>query len=535
MMRLTFRGLVVVLAGLIALAAGGCASLPPGADYPKAPSSALAPSDKTALARQFDRAARGHDGNSAFRLLSAGVDGFLYRAQMIDAAQRTIDLEYFIFRQDDTGQLLTDALLRAADRGVRIRLLIDDADTQSGDGQIAALSAHPNIHIRIFNPFSYRGHADLIRDLEFAVDASRLDYRMHNKLMVVDNTIALVGGRNIGDQYFQVDPDSQFGDDDVFAAGPIVRKLSASFDDYWNSRLAIPVEALAGERTSPERLAAYRASLEQHRRALKADGIEYARRIATGEPLASVLSGRVPLVWAHAEVLYDSPDKKQVEKGDEAGSLMHRTVMDAARAVRSELLIVTPFFVPGADGMQMLSDLRKRGVRVAILTNSLESTPEPIAQAGYVHYRYPLLEDGVELYEVRARLGNARGSGETTAAAAYGHYALHAKLFVFDRKRLFVGSMNFDERSRRINTEMGMIIDSPALARQAAARFEAIASPANSYQLALRSDAAGGLPQLVWRTQENGNPVEYESEPTSSVLRQLKMDFLSLLPLDGEL
>lgn len=529
------RGASAVVLGLCALVVAGCASLPPGSDFAKVPSHALGAPIATSLGLQFDRAARRHDGKSAFRLLSVGVDGLLFRAQMIGAATRTIDLEYFIFRQDDTGQLLSDALLRAADRGVRIRLLVDDADRNDGDEQIAALSAHPNIQIRIYNPFAYRGRDELIRDLEFAFDASRLDYRMHNKLMVVDNAIALVGGRNIGDAYFQVDPESQFGDDDVFAAGPIVRKLSDSFDEYWNSALAIPVAALDEARTSSARLAAYRVALEQHRKTMKAAGIEYARRIATGEPLASVLAGRSSLVWANARVLYDSPNKKRIEDGEEAGALMHRAVMDAAKGVQHELLIVTPFFVPGLDGVKLLSELHKRGVRVRVLTNSMEATPEPLAQAGYMHYRRALLEHGVELYEVRARLGSARGSGESKAAAEDGHYALHAKLFIFDRKRLYAGSMNFDERSRRINTEMGLIIDSPELARQAAARFDAMTSPADSYRLALRAGAAGGLPQIVWHTEEQGRPVGYDSEPTDGAWRKFKIDLLTLLPLDGEL
>ena len=521
--------------GALTLAAAGCASLPPGSDALRPHSTALAHPEQTRLGRQFVDAAPGHDGDSAFRLLSAGVDGFLARAQMINAAEQTLDLEYFIFRQDDTGQLLADALLRAADRGVRIRLLIDDGDTLEGDDQIAALSAHPKIDIRIFNPFAYRGHVELFRDVEFAFDASRLDYRMHNKLMVVDNAVALVGGRNIGDQYFQVDPDSQFGDDDVFAAGPIVRQLSQSFDHYWNSALAIPVAALQGTKPTSATLAAYRATLDAHRRELKDDGRDYARRIATGEPLAGMLSGKLPLTWAHAQLVYDSPDKKRVEQGKAAGSLMHRAVGDAVRAVQSELLIVSPFFVPGRDGMQMLTGLRRRGVRIRVLTNSLDSTPEPLAQSGYMHYRRALLEDGVDLYEVRAQLGNARGSGETKADAHYGNYALHAKLFVFDRKRLYVGSMNFDERSRHLNTEIGLIIDSPELAQQAAARFEAIASPADSYQLALRADPAGGPSKLIWRTREEGRPVEYDSEPAHSALRRMKIDFLSLLRVDGEL
>ena len=533
-MTMIGRALRFAALGLVLLTVG-CATLPPGADFPRPTSSALSHPEQTRLGRQFDGAAREHGGTSAFRLLSVGVDGFLARAQMINAAELTLDVEYFIFRQDETGQLLTDALLRAADRGVRVRVLVDDGDTLEGDGQIAALSAHPKIDIRIFNPFAYRGHSDLVRAVEFAFNASRLDYRMHNKLLVVDNAIALVGGRNIGDQYFQVDPDSQFGDDDVFAAGPIVKDLSRTFDEFWNSGLAIPVAGLGDGKHSTAALDEYRKTLNEHRLQLKADGTDYASRVASGEPLAGMLAGRLPLAWARAQVVYDSPDKKRVEKGEIVGELMHRTVADAVAAVRSELLMVTPFLIPGTDGMRLFKDLRKRGVRVRILTNSLESTPELMAQSGYMRYRVPLLEEGVQLYEVRSLLGNARGSGESSAATRSGNYALHAKLFVFDRERLYIGSMNFDQRSHHLNTEVGLIIDSPELARQTALRFESIVVPANSYALALRKDPGAAAPALIWRTRENGKDVDYDSEPARSAWQRMKVELLSLLPLDREL
>ena len=514
---------------------GGCALLPPGSDFPKTASTALPDPDQTRLGRQFESSARDHDGTSAFRILSVGVDGFLARAQMINTAERTLDLQYFIFRQDETGQLLTDALLRAADRGVRVRVLIDDGDTLEGDEGIAALESHPQIEIRIFNPFVYRGHTVLFRAVEFAFTASRLDYRMHNKLLVVDNAIALVGGRNIGDQYFQVDPDSQFGDDDVFAAGPIVKQLSNTFDEFWNSAIAIPVDGLATGTQTGAALEAFRKSLDEHRREVKMDGTDYASRVATGEPLAGMIAGRLPLVWAQAQLVYDSPEKKRVTNGEMVGKLMHRSVADAAAAVQSELLMVTPYLIPGDAGMQMFKDLRKRGVLVRVLTNSLESTPELVAHSGYMHYRLPLVEDGVELYEVRALLGNARGSGQSLAASRSGNYALHAKLFVFDRQKVYIGSMNFDERSRSLNTEIGLIIDSRELAQQTAARFESIVGPENSYGLALQAHAVGGSSQLLWRTRENGSAIEYVREPARSEWERTKVNFLSLLPLEKEL
>lgn len=501
---------------------------------------ALAHPEETHLGGQFASAAREHGGTSGFRIITVGVDGFLTRVQMIDAAERTLDLQYFIFRGDETGRLLTDALLRAADRGVRVRVLIDDGDTIAGDEQIIALDAHPAIEIRIFNPFAYRGHARLLRTGEFLFNASRLDYRMHNKLLVVDNAVALIGGRNIGNQYFQMDPESQFADDDVFAAGPIASQLSATFDEYWNSPFAIPAEALGRKQRTAAALAAHReqASVrrpEQQLRPLKTGGIDYVKRIALGEPYAGMISGQLPLVWAHAQVVCDSPDKKHVENGARAGRLMTRPVVDAAGAVQSELLMVTPFFIPADEEVQLLKDLRQRQVRVRILTNSLESTPDPAAQSGYLHYRVPLLEEGVELYEVRSLLGNARGSGQTAKLSRYGNYALHAKLFVFDRRKVFIGSMNFDQRSKRINTEVGLIIDSPELARQTAIRFEAMAQPENSYALALRAGSAGNSPRLVWHTQEDGKAVEYAREPARSAWQRLKVKLLALLPLAREL
>jgi len=529
---MTSRFLPIIL---VAAFLSGCASLPPGSDFPKTASSALAQPEETRFGRQFANAARKHGGKSGFRMLAAGVDGFLTRVQMVNAAERTLDLQYFIFRADETGQLLTDAVLRAADRGVRVRVLIDDGETIAGDEQLVALDAHPRIEVRVFNPFAYRGHSMFFRALEFMFSASRLDYRMHNKLMVVDNAIALIGGRNIGDQYFQVDPQSQVADDDVFAAGPIVKELSVTFDEYWNCAIAIPVRALEKGTTSDAALAGYRKALNEHRQQVKADGADYASRVATGEPLAGMISGRLPLVWAHAQLVYDSPEKKRVDKDGMVGRLMHRAVAKAVAAVQSELLMVTPYFIPGDEGMQLFGDLRKRNVRVRVLTNSLESTTVLAAQSGYMHYRLPLLEEGVEIYEVRSLLGNARGSGQKTKMTRYGNYSLHAKLFVLDRQRLFIGSMNFDQRSMHLNTEIGLIIDSPELALQTAARFESMASPPNSYALTLLPRDGGGSPQLVWRTEEDGKAVEYDREPARSDGQRLRIKLLSLLPLDGEL
>jgi putative cardiolipin synthase len=517
----------------------GCAGLPPGAHFSKVASVALAHPEDTPLGQQFANAAHDHGDYSGFRVISDGVSGLQVRVQMVDAAQRTLDLQYYIFRGDETGRILTDRLLQAAHRGVRVRLLVDDGDTIAGDEQILRLLAYPCVEVRLFNPSRYRGHWRPLRRLEFIFNARRLDYRMHNKLLVVDGAAALIGGRNIGNQYFQIDPESQFADDDVFTVGPMVGQLSATFDEFWNSDLAIPAQALG----IVDRQASRAMARTGHERASRESGAQPAKlgaidtaSLQTDGPYAGIVAGRVPLVWAHAQLVYDSPDKKKVASGALPGRLIVPAVVDSAREVQSEVLLVTPYFIPAPDELQLLKDLRQRGVRVRLLTNSLESTMEIAAQSGYDHYRVPLLKVGAELYEIRALLGNVRGSGQTAMVSRYGNYALHAKMFVFDRQKLFIGSMNYDRRSKQINTEIGLIIDSKELAQQTALRFDAMVKPANCYTVALRpAGAPGNSSRLVWRTEKDGHEIEYTREPARSDWQRAKARLLSLLPLDKEL
>jgi putative cardiolipin synthase len=469
-------------------------------------------------------------------MLSVGQDGFATRIQLARTAKRSLDLQYFVFSADSTGLLLTKAVLDAADRGVRVRILVDDGATEAGDEQIDVLAAHPNIQVRIFNPFRYRGHHELLKALDFAVEAGRVNYRMHNKLLVADNTVALVGGRNVGDEYFQVSPEAQYADDDVFVTGPLVSQLSSTFDQYWNSTLAIPAQALSGGNVSPRQLAAHRASLDADWRAAESSGAAFLALADRGEPLAGMLSGALPLVWAHGTVVCDSPDKKQVVEDGKRGRLMYPPIADALRQVQSEFLMITPYLVPTRGELEILRTLRARNVRIRILTNSLNSTNQISAHAGYMHYRRQLLDEGIELYEVRSQLGaSSRGSGQSRALSRYGTYGLHGKLLVFDRRALYAGSMNFDQRSRYLNTEIGVIIHSSILATQTATRFEAMTQPASAYAVSLRVTHSGGKPQLVWRTEENGRPVEYDKEPSASLHRALEAKMLGLLPIDREL
>src|SRR5580658_2477761 len=360
---------------LLASGLGACASLPPGSGYQKSHSTALAEPEATKVGRQFANAAHEHAEKSGYHIISVGVDGFLTRMEMIDSAERTLDLQYYILHGDESGRLLTDALARAADRGVRVRLLLDDGESMPGDQQIFAIAGRANVEIRVFNPFAYRGENRLLKGTEYLLNHSRLDYRMHNKLFVMDNSIALMGGRNIGDQYFQIDPESQFADDDVFVGGPIVHELSGTFDEFWNSALSIPVEALHTVHT-------HARHQEAHPDKVDKAGFDYQSKLDSGEPLAGLLAGRVPLIWADAEVVCDSPEKGKSAHAPGAGSLMFKPVAHAVAQVRAELLIVSPYVVPSKDELHLLQDRLAHKVRIRILTNSLESAPELSAHSG---------------------------------------------------------------------------------------------------------------------------------------------------------
>jgi cardiolipin synthase C len=537
MMRITAPNRALRLQGVACalLCMAGCVSIPPPSAHAPAQPAQRGASDSW-LWKTFQDQVALHQPASGFRLVSAGIEGLLLRIELIDKAQSSLDLQYYIFRCDDTGRLVQQALLRAADRGVHVRIITDDGETVAGDEKLLLLAAHPQIEIRVFNPFEYRGHNGMLRALDFLFHKSRLDYRMHNKLMVVDGSVAVTGGRNIGDQYFQVNPESQFGDDDVLVAGGIVDRLSAEFAEYWNSPSTVDAKKLARYHDAEARLARYREELRAPHPLLEAYAAQFDQRLQSGEPLRSIVTDHSQLTWAEAVLVYDSPEKRRIQQGEHFGQLMYGPIADKIAATRSELLMITPYFVPVPGERQLLADRVSHQVHVRVLTNSLAAAPDVLAQSGYMRHRVALLEDGVQLYEIRADLGSSRGSGETKNLTRYGRYALHAKLFVFDRSAVFVGSMNLDQRSVRLNTEMGLIIASDHLADALAARFNALTRPENAYEVQLARDGPHDPPsQLLWRTEEDGKPLELRKEPARSGMQKFEVHFLSLFPLDGEL
>ena len=510
------------------LALAGCATLPPGADHPRTPSTSLAPPLPTPLGTQAEAQARSHPGLSGGRLLARGVDGLVLRTQMVRAAQRSLDVQYYIFVEDYTGRVLLDAVLDAAQRGVRVRILIDDLNLHGRPQTretLAALDHHDNIEMRVFNPFAYRGDNAAVHAVDALLNARRVNHRMHNKLMVADNAVALVGGRNISDDYFEVGTSpKRFGDFDLAVVGPVVPALSENFDAFWNCALAVPLAAV-------ETVSGYRAA--EAKREVAEDNAardmpDLARRIESGELLSSLMSGRLAMAWGRAQVVADSPEKAQNNAGDGSDSPTAKALASQLRAVERELVVISPYVIPGDDGLATIRALRERNVRVRVLTNSLASTDVPIVHTAYRKYREPLVTAGVELFEVRPAPGQLRGDRKGLGSAASGKpFALHAKAYVFDGSTVLIGSANLDPRSLVLNTESGIMIESPELASQIVRRFEDFSAGANSY--AVRSDGGG----LQWRANVDGQEVAWSHEPETTTQQRLKVDMLSILPLDS--
>ena len=502
------------LASLLSLIA--CTTLPK--DFTREPSRAWDRPQETKLGRALAADAEQHPGMSGFHLLGSGIDAFVARMALAEAAERTLDLQYYIFRGDFTGKLILESVLRAAERGVRVRILVDDTTAKGRDAGIAVIASHPHIEVRVFNPSAGRSSATWL--FSAAADFDRINHRMHNKMFVADNQAGVVGGRNIGDEYFSAREGVNFADLDLLAIGPLVQDLSLSFDEYWNSEWAYPVEALHKARSDPATLEKDRKELAAHRSA--AQDSEYAQRLRDSNLLTKLLDHDLPLVWAPAQIVYDKPEKVgrggDPDKTVRLGPQLRSGVTD----LRSELIISSPYFIPGENGITLFRQLREQGVRVRILTNSFAANDVAIVHSGYARYRKDLLKLGVELYEIKPSLVEA--SEQERKLFGSSGASLHAKSFVFDRRQLFVGSLNLDPRSLYLNTELGILVDSPELAKELARQFEGLVQPAYSYHLAL--DKPDG--DLVWISEENGREVRYTRDPEVGFWRRFSTWFLSI-------
>jgi putative cardiolipin synthase len=501
----------------------GCATLPE--DFERPVSHAYMDTGDTLLGQARRDEITAHPGQSGFLLLGNGLDAFVARAVLAQTAERSIDAQYYLLHNDLIGALFIDQLLKAADRGVRVRLLVDDMDLGGRDLGAAVLDSHPNMEVRIFNPFSRKTG----RLTQFVTRMGSVTRRMHNKSFTVDNQAAILGGRNIGNEYFEADPDLAFADLDVLVIGPVVEEVSTAFDLYWNSELAYPALVLKGTSPTPEEIGQKRQKLSEF--VAQQSDSDYLAALRESDLANNIRQKTVRFDWGKAEVIYDLPEKIQ-QDFDQTQYHLAPQLGPYFAGVQKELIIFSPYFVPGKKGTTFLTQLSRRGVRVRILTNSLASTDVGIVHSGYAKYRKNLLRDGVELYELNKRLTpqqrkEKKGShGSSTAS-------LHAKSFVFDRQTVFIGSLNLDPRATLHNTEIGVVLDSTELGGGMGQWFDD-----NIEEIAFRLELLNGkdkTERIVWHGVEDGKPVEFYTDPYTGFWRRLGVGFMGILPIESQL
>ena len=483
-----------------------------------------------AAATALDRAVIGELGPdpvaSSVRLVENNAEAYAYRASTAAAAERTLDAQYYIWHEDLTGRLLAGELLRAAERGVRVRILIDDLDARDKHESLAVVDLHANVEVRLFNPF-YSRSGLLGWASEWLLRASRLNHRMHNKAWIADNRIAIIGGRNIGDEYFGASPHSNFADLDVALAGPIVADVSRQFDDYWNSTSAVPVSRFDFRSPKPAELQALIARSKQH----DEDAAEtaYVQALRDVEHRTKwLLAAPSALHVRGVELLVDEPGKVGGNRGRD-GSRVLAGLEAAIDVAQQEVLIVSPYFVPGQQGAAALVRDVERGLRVAVLTNSLAATDVAAVHTGYARVRRQLARGGVELYEMKRKAAGAEGRGQLSVTGSSGA-SLHSKAVLIDGRWVYVGSMNLDPRSTVLNTEMGVLVDSPDLAEQLRRQWDLITSPELSYRVELEPDG-----ELVWHDRVGGKERRSQHEPDASFLRRVGVTLLRAVPIDSQL
>jgi putative cardiolipin synthase len=511
-MRLLLRTFVLLL--LAAL--GACARLEPRPELPV--EAAIATGSDSALDRATAEVEAKHAGQSAFRLVTDGTEAFVARAQSALHAVRSIDVQTYIWHADLTGMFLAQQLLDAADRGVRVRLLLDDLDARAKNAGLAALAAHPNIDARMFNPFASR-KGGLSKASEGVRSFGRINRRMHNKSWIADNRVALVGGRNIGDEYFGAGEEFNFVDLDFAMVGPVVREASASFDKYWNSPSAYPMELLDPDSITAPALEKLRAELAK-RLADVQDG-PYATALRADDAVRRLVAGDWPMQWAQSwRFVSDDPLKVTMKKKDAARTQVGAELLPMVQGTQSGLSVISPYFVPGDKVTEAFVAMVGSGKDVRILTNSLVATDVAAVHGGYARYRKRLVEGGVQIWETKPTSGSVKSSMFGSSGAS-----LHTKAFAVDSRTLFVGSYNLDPRSTWLNCEQGVLVENATLAKE----LEAIFATQTSGQHA-------------WSVTMNGKDLQWsdgtgtlDSDPDASAGRRFQAWLARVLHLDAQL
>jgi putative cardiolipin synthase len=508
------KTLSVSLVVAVLLAAAGCATI--DYDYPRQEAYFLPDTSDTYFGKLVEpAAARRLPDQAGFIPINDGVDALTARLVLAEKAEQSIDVQYYLIKNDIVGRIFMYRLLQAADRGVRVRLLLDDMFTSGYDIGLAALNSHPKFEIRIYNPF----HRGALGRAQSAVTGfGRINRRMHNKSFTADNQITIIGGRNIADEYFGVREDAKFGDLDVMGIGPVVQEVSNMFDTYWNHETALPVPAFVKEPDDPEAaLSELRERLASSINEIRDSAYANAVRVKYLEYLEP---GKTVFEWAPYQLVVDSPDKGVKTRAEQADSIT-TPLVESIRSAEQELIIISPYFVPLKSGVEGLARLEERGVEVTVITNSLAANNQFTVHGGYAPSRKPLLEAGVEIYEARP---DADVAGTEFIDASGARATLHTKAFIVDDKEVFIGSFNFDPRSANLNTELGVIIRDPELALIYAVLIdEALRDQA--FEVFLNDDG-----KVRWRGYSDGREIIYDKEPETTWGQRFSAWFARIIP-----
>ena len=468
-----------------------------------------------------------HPGQSGVSLIRNGMEAFLARAVLLKQARHSIDLQYYIWKDDVTGKLLYSLLIEAAERGVKIRLLLDDLGARTPDRYLAALSAHENIEVRLFNPFSYRSN----RLFNFIIDFNRLNRRMHNKLFIFDQQVAIVGGRNIGDAYFQASSSLEFNDFDVFIIGNVISQATDAFDHFWLDDSVYDASSII--QSSASSLTALKAELDAFSQGQ--NNSVYIQSLKKTRLLEELLAEDLKWHWSPVNLIYDKPGSEDNKPG-KTNSIVP-ALNNALADTKNELLIVSPYFVPGKKLVEKFAEMIKTGVKVTILTNSLASTDVTAVHAGYKKYRKKMLRSGVQLYELMPESGQIRAKKHFFKNQPSARSSLHAKSYIFDREKIFIGSFNLDPRSANLNTENGVMIENQQLADAISNKiYEGLDDYAYRLELTTSKNILD-LPvqtEIRWSNQHH-NKSGTTIEPGSNFFFSLWIQLLSLLPIEQHL
>ena len=480
---------------------------------------AIAPDSEGRLDAQVGPAESRHQGESGFRLVKQGGEAFLVRMQSARLAARSLDVQVYIWHADLTGTYLGQQLLESADRGVRVRLLLDDLDARAQNDGFAALAAHPNIEVRMFNPWLTRD-GTLSKAGEGIFHFNRINRRMHNKSWIADNRIAVVGGRNVGDEYFGAGDDVNFIDLDFAMIGPVVRDVSKVFDEYWNAPSAYPMETLDLEAVNDTALAKLRQKLAE-RLAGEEQG-QYAAALRGDDVVKRMLGGDWPMQWSSKyEFVADDPRKITMKKGDPGRTQVGLTLLPMVQSAKAEVTVISPYFVPGDDVTAAMTAAVSAGRQVRVLTNSLVANDVAAVHGGYSRYRKALLKGGVQLWELKPVASGGSGSSVFGSSGA----SLHTKAFAADGEQLFVGSYNLDPRSTWLNCEQGVLVEDRKLAQELEALFDKQTDGAHAWRVSLDKG------KLRW---DDGREA-FDSDPKASVWRRFQAWATRVLHLDAQL